>query len=135
MCEFHTVYSIQSIKFNEVFSILFFYQVISVIKRHPSVQKISVIGHSLGGLVARYAIAKLYERDISKEIPQENGHCGDHNSDPACHGKKAERKIAGLEPLNFITSATPHLGSRGHKQVVLLVHFDLFSVLAISLCL
>lgn len=26
-------------------------------------------------------------------------------------------RIAGLEPMNFITFASPHLGSRGHKQV------------------
>ncbi|XP_054788969.1 putative lipase ROG1 isoform X2 [Prosopis cineraria] len=98
-------------------------EVISVIKRHPGVQKISFIGHSLGGLVARYAIAKLYERDISKEIARENGHSGSHNSDPARHKRKSEGKIAGLEPLNFITSATPHLGSRGHKQVPVLCGF------------
>ncbi|KAK4274230.1 hypothetical protein QN277_017487 [Acacia crassicarpa] len=91
-------------------------EVISVIKRHPGVQKISFIGHSLGGLIARYAIAKLYERDISKENARENGHFGNHNSDPACNERKSKGKIAGLEPLNFITFATPHLGSRGHKQ-------------------
>ncbi|XP_028802156.1 putative lipase ROG1 [Neltuma alba] len=92
-------------------------EVISVIKRHPYVQKISFIGHSLGGLVARYAVANLYERDISKEIARENGNSGNHNSDPECNEMKPERKIAGLEPINFITSATPHLGSRGHRQV------------------
>jgi len=93
---------------------LLFSQVISVIKRHPSVQKISFVGHSLGGLVARYAIARLYGRDISAELSMGNGHCEKHVSD-----RKYEGKIAGLEPINFITSATPHLGSRGHKQVIL----------------
>lgn len=92
-------------------------EVISVIKRHPSVQKISFVGHSLGGLVARYAIAKLYGRDISMEYSQTNGHCERQISDQECHDRKYEGKIAGLEPINFITSATPHLGSRGHKQV------------------
>lgn len=28
-----------------------------------------------------------------------------------------EANIGGLEPVNFVTFATPHLGSRGHKQV------------------
>ena len=68
-------------------------QVMEVTKRWPGVSKISFIAHSLGGLVARYAIGRLYENSSS------------------------EAKIAGLQPVNFITVATPHLGSRGHKQV------------------
>ncbi|CAL5205270.1 unnamed protein product [Lathyrus oleraceus] len=98
-------------------------EVISVIKRHPSVQKISFIAHSLGGLIARYAIAKLYERDISKELSQGNEHCESQISKQECHDRKYEGKIAGLEPINFITSATPHLGCRGHKQVPLFCGF------------
>ncbi|XP_058785258.1 putative lipase ROG1 isoform X1 [Vicia villosa] len=94
-------------------------EVISVIKRHPSVQKISFIAHSLGGLIARYAIAKLYERDISKELSQGNEHCENHISKQDCPERIYEGKIAGLEPINFITSATPHLGCRGHRQVPL----------------
>jgi pimeloyl-ACP methyl ester carboxylesterase len=35
-------------------------EVTDCIRRHPSVQKISFVGHSLGGLVARYAIARLF---------------------------------------------------------------------------
>ncbi|GFP87594.1 putative lipase yor059c [Phtheirospermum japonicum] len=67
-------------------------EVISVVARHPNLQKISFVGHSLGGLVAR--------------------------------------KIAGLEPVNFITSATPHLGSRGHKQVPIFCGFYAMEKLA-----
>jgi len=67
-------------KVKDIFFYLLF-QVISVIKRHPSVQKIS---------------------------------------NQECHVRKYEGKIAGLEPINFITSATPHLGCRGHKQVIVL---------------
>ncbi|KAK7351516.1 hypothetical protein VNO77_11036 [Canavalia gladiata] len=98
-------------------------EVISVIKRHPSVQKISFVGHSLGGMVARYAIAKLYGRDISTELSQGNGQCESQISDQECHDRKYEGKCAGLEPINFITSATPHLGSRGHKQVPIFCGF------------
>uniref|UniRef100_M4DPM4 DUF676 domain-containing protein n=1 Tax=Brassica campestris TaxID=3711 RepID=M4DPM4_BRACM len=72
-----------------------------VIKRHPSLQKISFVGHSLGGLIARYAVACLYEQ----ESPQ--------------NSEEPKERIGGLEPVCFITSATPHLGSRGHKQVPL----------------
>ena len=79
-----------------------------MIKRHPSLQKISFVGHSLGGLIARYAVASLYEQ----ESPQ--------NSDDTCDKgliEEPKERIGGLEPVCFITSATPHLGSRGHKQV------------------
>lgn len=68
-------------------------------KRWPEVSKISFVAHSLGGLVARYAIGKLYENS-------------------KCHEQIYEDRIAGLQPVNFITVATPHLGSRGHKQVI-----------------
>ncbi|KAF7830088.1 putative lipase ROG1 [Senna tora] len=91
-------------------------EVISVIKRHQGVQKISFVGHSLGGLVARYAVAKLYGRDISREYVKGNEHSLSHNLGQESHEKTWEGKIAGLEPINFITSATPHLGCRGHKQ-------------------
>uniref|UniRef100_A0A803P713 DUF676 domain-containing protein n=1 Tax=Cannabis sativa TaxID=3483 RepID=A0A803P713_CANSA len=83
-------------------------EVKSMVKCHPSAQKISFIAHSLGGLVARYAIAELYEQDITIEPSRVNGDCRE---------AKFKGKIAGLEPINFITSATPHLGTWGHKQV------------------
>jgi alpha/beta superfamily hydrolase len=99
-------------------------------KRHPSVQKISFVGHSLGGLIARYAIARLYERDITKEISHETGNCksGESEDKDNCVQEKSRGTIAGLEPMNFITSATPHLGSRFHKQVIRLFFIDAFTV-------
>ncbi|CAI9278408.1 unnamed protein product [Lactuca saligna] len=72
-------------------------EVISMIERNPKVEKISFIGHSLGGLISRYAIAKLYTQNQTYQ--------------------DRSGKIAGVEAINFITVATPHLGSRGHKQV------------------
>lgn len=93
------------------------FQVMSVIKRHPSAQKISFIGHSLGGLVTRYAIARLYERDINQEVSHGNAVSENDGYENSCEKEKFKAKIAGLEPMNFITSATPHLGSRGHRQV------------------
>ncbi|KAF8108039.1 hypothetical protein N665_0115s0051 [Sinapis alba] len=80
-------------------------EVRSVIKRHPSLQKISFVGHSLGGLIARYAVACLYEQESRQDLPQ--------------NSEEPKERIGGLEPVYFITSATPHLGSRGHKQVPL----------------
>ncbi|XP_065880836.1 lipid droplet phospholipase 1 [Euphorbia lathyris] len=94
-------------------------EVISVIERHPSVKKISFIGHSLGGLVARYAIAKLYRQGPVNELSQANGDRKSYGFEDMSIQEKLKRSIAGLEPINFITLATPHLGSRWHKQVPL----------------
>ena len=52
------------------------------------VRKISVVGYSLGGLVARYAIGLLYKAGTFENI----------------------------EPVNFTTFATPHLGVRAPKR-------------------
>lgn len=76
-------------------------EVISVVKKRSGVQKISFVAHSLGGLIARYAIGRLFEP-------------------VAIDPNGFEGKIAGLEPMNFVTFATPHLGSAGHKQLPIL---------------
>lgn len=72
--------------------------------RRRGVQKISFVAHSLGGLVARYAIGRLYEQpsQFDSSISENSGGKG---------------LIAGLVPMNFITFASPHLGSRGNKQL------------------
>uniref|UniRef100_K3YH26 DUF676 domain-containing protein n=3 Tax=Setaria italica TaxID=4555 RepID=K3YH26_SETIT len=77
-------------------------EVLDVVSRRPELTKISFLAHSVGGLAARYAIAKLYRHP-------------DGVSDGNTKGT-----ICGLEAINFITVATPHLGSRGNKQVPLL---------------
>ena len=83
---------------------------VKVINRRPGLTKISFIAHSVGGLVARYAIGRLY-RPHSGELPADA-------SDGAQGGDDSSRgTICGLEAMNFITVATPHLGSRGNKQV------------------
>jgi hypothetical protein len=57
--------------------------ILTEISRSPALCKISLIGHSLGGLYARYVAGVLF------------GRCG-----------------CALEPANLITLATPHLGVR-----------------------
>jgi len=52
--------------------------------KHPSIQEFSIIGHSLGGLYARYCIGLLYKQNFFEKV----------------------------KPLNFISLATPHMGSR-----------------------
>lgn len=51
------------------------------------IKKISIIGYSLGGLISRYAIGLLYKNGLFEDI----------------------------EPINFTTFATPHLGIRTPK--------------------
>lgn len=77
-------------------------QVTEVVKKTESLRKISFLAHSLGGLIARYAIAVLYSADGLKFQSLSSSNKG---------------LIAGLEAINFITLATPHLGVRGNKQV------------------
>lgn len=81
-------------------------QVIEVINRRPQIRKISFVAHSVGGLVARYAIGRLY-RPRRKSQEEYEG----------CDSFDYKGSICGLEAVNFITVATPHLGSRGNKQV------------------
>lgn len=68
------------------------------------------MAHSLGGLIARYAIGRLYEPITTMESSVGTE---DHED----RGTGIKGRIAGLEPMNFITFASPHLGSRGHRQV------------------
>ncbi|KAI9665260.1 MAG: hypothetical protein M1829_005798 [Trizodia sp. TS-e1964] len=53
-------------------------------KTNHSLEKLSIVGYSLGGLVARYAVGLLYSKGIFENI----------------------------QPINFTTFATPHLGVR-----------------------
>lgn len=57
-----------------------------VVQEHPSLQDVSFVGNSLGGLYSRYALSLLWD------------------------GKT--RTVAGLRPISFLTIATPHLGVR-----------------------
>ncbi|XP_058754987.1 uncharacterized protein LOC131628129 [Vicia villosa] len=93
-------------------------EVLSVVSRWPGLQKISFVAHSLGGLVARYAIARLYEYSSTSEAEVTICNCKEETEcTKNCIEQNYEARIAGLEPMNFITFATPHLGSRGHKQL------------------
>jgi triacylglycerol esterase/lipase EstA (alpha/beta hydrolase family) len=76
--------------------------VLDVISQRPEITKISFLAHSVGGLAARYAIARLYR-----------------HPDNASNGN-TKGTICGMVGINFITVATPHLGSQGNKQVQLL---------------
>ncbi|RDX81690.1 hypothetical protein CR513_37590, partial [Mucuna pruriens] len=95
-------------------------EVLSVVRRWPEVQKISFVAHSLGGLVARYAIGRLYDYSSTLALIGTSRDCFSEEKteySKQCLEQSYEAKIAGLEPMNFITFATPHLGSRGNKQL------------------
>jgi hypothetical protein len=91
-------------------------QVLQVVKKTESLKRISFLAHSLGGLFARYAIAVLYSRDTyNRDQPGDLAYSTAGNSQSTSFSKGG--MIAGLEPINFITLATPHLGVRGKRQV------------------
>ncbi|CAJ1967810.1 unnamed protein product [Sphenostylis stenocarpa] len=96
-------------------------EVLEVIRSKPNMRKISFVAHSVGGLVARYAIGRLYR-------PPEKGSVEDSCNE---EGKEATvGTIGGLEAMNFIAVATPHLGSRGNKQVPFLLGVPAFEKVA-----
>ncbi|KAK9936570.1 hypothetical protein M0R45_013405 [Rubus argutus] len=83
-------------------------EIMQVVQKTDSLKKISFLAHSLGGLFARYAISVLYTPNDVPKFPLVNSQT-----------KYSLRrgKIAGLEPINFVTLATPHLGVRGKRQL------------------
>ena len=64
-----------------------------LVAEHPSLRRISFLGHSMGGLISRYAVGA--------------------NFDPVT------KTVFGLEACHFVTIATPHLGCHtdGEAQV------------------
>ncbi|GKV00506.1 hypothetical protein SLEP1_g13182 [Rubroshorea leprosula] len=95
-------------------------EVLAVVRQRPEVQKISFVAHSLGGLVARYAIGRLYEHSSRLNSSDHYGISLSEEHTKSSLKQPYEARIAGLEPMNFITFATPHLGSKGHNQLPLL---------------
>ncbi|CAI0444780.1 unnamed protein product [Linum tenue] len=94
-------------------------EVKQVVSKTESLRRISFLAHSLGGLFARYAIAVLYSENTDNQLKLND------DVDSATRSRKASSsrsgRIAGLEPVNFITLATPHLGVRGRNQLPLLL--------------
>lgn len=76
-------------------------EIIEVVNKRHEIKKISFVSHSVGGLVARYTIGRLYRPADTDILNVEN----------------SKGTMVGLEAMNFITIASPHLGSRGNRQV------------------
>jgi len=93
-------------------------QIDQIVEKVPSLKRISFVAHSLGGLFVRYAVAMLYttnddlpgDMGISEELESRGE---EHPVFRRCLGPR----IAGLEAVNYITLASPHLGVRGKNQV------------------
>ncbi|KAL1560327.1 hypothetical protein AAHA92_10547 [Salvia divinorum] len=90
-------------------------EVMEVVKKEDSLTMISFLAHSFGGLIARYAIAVLYTPNVFSDYPDDTA----TNSETSSSSNGG--LIAGLEAINFITLATPHLGVRGRKQLPFLL--------------
>lgn len=84
-------------------------------KKNESLKKISFLSHSLGGLIARYAVAVLFSTQRTSDQLDES--VDQVNSKSVGANPSRRGRIAGLEPINFVTLATPHLGVRGRNQV------------------
>ncbi|XP_051125351.1 uncharacterized protein LOC127247526 isoform X2 [Andrographis paniculata] len=101
-------------------------EVMEIVKKTENLEKISFLAHSLGGLIARYAVAVLYTPNVFSERTG--------NTDSSIASKletySASALIAGLEAIAFITLATPHLGVRGNKQLPFLLGMQFLEKLA-----
>ncbi|KAJ6728492.1 HYDROLASE-LIKE PROTEIN FAMILY [Salix koriyanagi] len=108
-------------------------EVMQVVQKRESLKRISFLAHSLGGLFARYAIAVLYSENAvntgtSIDVAADTSL---PNSNTACSSRRG--MIAGLEPINFITLATPHLGVRGRKQLPFLLGIPILEKLVLPI--
>jgi len=60
--------------------------IVGMVRKYPSLEKISIVGFSLGGVYARYAVADLFDIET--------------------------KTVAGLKPILLMTVASPNLGVR-----------------------
>ncbi|MBA0723875.1 hypothetical protein Golax_004419, partial [Gossypium laxum] len=104
-------------------------EVLQVVKKRESLKRISFLAHSLGGLFARYAVAVLYSESDSSGT-QSNNVTDSSDGNLQTSTPSRQGMIAGLEPVSFITLATPHLGVRGRKQLPFLLGLPLLEKLA-----
>eukprot|EP00798_Chlamydomonas_sp_ICE-L_P017627 gene17627-23968_t len=69
-------------------------EICDIVEKHDSLEEISVIGHSMGGLISRYALGLLY----------------DSESGTLVSGR--------LKPMHFIAVASPHCGVTAGKSTI-----------------
>ncbi|KAK1382183.1 DUF676 domain-containing protein [Heracleum sosnowskyi] len=104
-------------------------EVLQIVKMKKSLRKISFLAHSLGGLFTRYAISVLYTPYVmSSDQHIDNLVCPTKENSTEVPLKQG--LIAGLQPISFITLATPHLGVRGRKQFPLVLGVNILEKIA-----
>ncbi|XP_024386133.1 putative lipase C4A8.10 [Physcomitrium patens] len=102
-----------------------------IVEKVPSLKRISFVAHSLGGLFARYAVAMLYTpKDDFTEDMNILDELESRGEEHPVFRRRREPKIAGLEAVNFIALASPHLGVRGNKQLPILLGVPVLEKLA-----
>ncbi|KAF0901488.1 hypothetical protein E2562_003481 [Oryza meyeriana var. granulata] len=106
-------------------------EVLDVIWKTAGLSKISFLAHSLGGLFARYAISILYSMETKDTGQSCTAITTGGSGKSECNSGLGA--IAGLEPINFITLATPHLGVRGKNQLPFLQGLSFLEKLAAPL--
>lgn len=104
-------------------------EVLQIVKMTKSLRKISFLAHSLGGLFTRYAIAVLYT-PYAKSSHQHMDNLVSPTKENNTEVPLKQGLIAGLQPINFITLATPHLGVRGRKQFPLVLGVNILEKIA-----
>lgn len=75
----------------------------------PAIVSISFVGHSLGGLISRYAIGELVSRGL---VVGSNRDAGGGNSASSSDITGGADGAFALELKTFVSLASPHLGSR-----------------------
>ncbi|XP_057544494.1 uncharacterized protein LOC130823762 isoform X1 [Amaranthus tricolor] len=100
-------------------------EVQQIVNKTESLKKISFLAHSLGGLFARYAVGMLFTPSNLDD--------GNLDDTSATGLSTKHGLIAGLQPINFITLASPHLGVRGRKQLPFLFGLPFLEKLALPL--
>eukprot|EP00899_Mesostigma_viride_P002772 jgi/Mesvir1/12496/Mv08108-RA.1 len=103
-------------------------EVRQISRRSPSLQSLSLVGHSLGGLICRYAAACLYSPEAAIGVKEEAAVAvgADKLVSATVGGGGASRPddfrpFEGLRPLHYVSLSSPHLGSV-QLQVPFLLH-------------
>jgi triacylglycerol esterase/lipase EstA (alpha/beta hydrolase family) len=86
----------------------------SVLFQFPSISSISLVGHSLGGMYARYIVGRLLERGW---LAQPDVAASAASTAPAS-SSQGELRPRRLHASHFVTLATPHLGAQQIGKIV-----------------
>ena len=89
----------------------------SVLYQFPSITTVSLVGHSLGGIYARYLIGRLYERGWLAH-PDTATSAAPALASASASSSQGVLRPRALNASQFITLATPHLGVQQIGKIV-----------------